>query len=306
MIKEKSVVARYSDQLFFTGPTILFFMMSLGVPFLFGIYVTFMDVPNIYEAASGGMQFTGLDNYVTAFQDENFWKALLLTVKYTVSTIFFVNAIGFALAYLVTSGIKGQNFFRTSLFTPNLIGGLLLGYIWQFIFSKSFTVLADNGLNLPLIGKVNMEWIGYWLADEQKAFYALVVVTVWQSAGYMMILYVAGFMNVPKDIIEASTIDGAGSFQRLLRITLPMMVPSFVVTIFLTLKGSFMVYDVNLSLTEGGPFNSTIMASMHVVRLAFNDSGYGVGQTEAFILFAVVAIVTGIQVYFSKKLEVEA
>lgn len=138
------------------------------------------------------------------------------------------------------------------------------------------------------------------------AFWAIVLVSVWQYAGYMMVIFIAGLMNVPKDIIEASTIDGAGMWMRLTRMILPLMVPSFIVTVFLTLKGTFMVYDLNYSLTQGGPFGSTTMVSMHVYNKAFRSYDYGVGQTEAFILFFMVAVITILQVYFSKKLEVES
>jgi raffinose/stachyose/melibiose transport system permease protein len=242
--------------------------------------------------------FVGLQNYIGALQDADFWAAMWVTVKYVLGTVFFSNILGFGLAYLVTSGVKGQNFFRTALFTPNLIGGLILGYIWQFVFVTS----------LPILGQqYNIDFLKLgWLGDEKLAFWALVIVTVWQQAGYMMIIFIAGIMNVPKDIIEASTIDGANGFQRLIHMTLPMMIPSFVVTVFLTLKGAFMVYDINYALTQGGPYGSTKMASMHVVGLAFSQNEFGLGQAEAIVLFAVVAVATGLQVYFSKRLEVEA
>lgn len=297
MISEKNTIKRLGNQLFFTGPTMIFFALSLLIPFTYGLYITFMQVPNIFASVSEGLKFIGLGNYIEALNDDKFWAAMWLTIKYVVYTIFLVNIAGFGLAYLVTSGIKAQNFFRTAIFTPNLIGGLLLGYIWQFIFVNTMTNIGES---------TGWDWLTGWLSDENKAFWAIVIVTIWQSAGYMMIIFVAGLMNVPKDIIEASTIDGASAFQRLVRITLPMMVPSFVVTVFLTLKSAFMVYDINFSLTEGGPYGSTVMVSMHVVKKAFSDQGYGIGQSEAIVLFIVVAIVTGLQVYFSKKMEVEA
>ncbi|RAV04733.1 carbohydrate ABC transporter permease [Paenibacillus sp. YN15] len=294
MIREKSAVKRLGNQLFFTGPTIAGFALALLIPFVYGFYLTLMNMTSPVSP----LEFAGLDNYAAAFRDTKFWSSMWLTIKYVAATIVFVNLIGFALAYLVTSGVKGQNFFRTAIFTPNLIGGLVLGYIWKFIFIQS----------LPNIGqKLNIEMLALgWLGDKAMAFWALVVVTIWQNAGYMMIIFIAGLINVPKDVLEAATIDGANTWQRLTRMILPLMVPSFVVTIFLTLKGAFMVYDLNFSLTEGGPFNSTMMVSMHVVQKAFMETNYGVGQAEAILLFAVVTVVTGLQVYFSKKKEVEA
>ncbi|MEY4480101.1 MAG: hypothetical protein RLZZ267_779 [Bacillota bacterium] len=294
MIAEKNPVKRLGNQLFFTGPTFFAFIMTLLVPFGYGLYLTLFEMAGVQSTPV----FVGLENYVMALQDTEFWASMWVTLKYVGATVIFVNILGFALAYLVTAGVKGQNFFRTALFTPNLIGGLVLGYIWQFVFVTSLPVFGERfDIEILKLG---------WLGDEVLAFWALVIVTIWQSAGYMMIIFIAGIMNVPKDIIEASTIDGANAWQRLINMTLPMMVPSFVVTIFLTLKGAFMVYDINYALTQGGPYGSTKMASMHVVGLAFDQSNFGLGQAEAIVLFAVVAIATGLQVYFSKRLEVEA
>lgn len=294
MIREKNTAKRLGNQLLFTGPTIIGFCLALLIPFIYGFYLTLMKMTSPISP----LEFAGLNNYRIAFHDTKFWSSMWLTLKFVAATIVSVNVVGFALAYLVTSGVKGQNFFRTAIFTPNLIGGLVLGYIWKFIFIQS----------LPNIGeKLNIEMLALgWLGDKVMAFWALVVVTIWQNAGYMMIIFIAGLINVPKDVLEAATIDGANTWQRLTRMILPLMVPSFVVTVFLTLKGAFMVYDLNFSLTEGGPFNSTMMVSMHVVQKAFMETNYGVGQAEAILLFAVVTIVTGLQVYFSKKREVEA
>lgn len=294
MLKEKSLIKRIGNQLFFTGPTMIVFMIALLVPFAYGFYLTLMNMTSPVSP----LEFSGIENYITAFKDSQFWDSLWLTVKYVGATIVLVNVIGFVMAYLVTSGIKSQNFFRTALFTPNLIGGLVLGYIWQFVFVQSLPAIGEKlGIELLRLG---------WLGDEHLAFWALVIVTIWQSAGYMMIIFIAGLISVPKDVIEASTIDGANLWQRLIKMTLPLMIPSFVVTVFLTLKSAFMVYDINFSLTEGGPFNSTMMVSMHVVQKAFLETNYGVGQAEAIILFVIVAAVTGVQVYFSKKMEVQS
>lgn len=290
----KGKLNRLGNQLFFTGPTIFFFALAVIVPFVYGFYLTLTDMPT----PSSPAVYSGFHNYVDAFHDDKFWASLWLTVKYVGATVVLVNVIGFALSYLVTSGLRSQNFFRTAYFTPNLIGGLVLGYIWQFIFVQS----------LPTIGeKLGSDWLRLgWLGDEHMAFWAIVIVTIWQSAGYMMIIFIAGLISVPKDMIEAATIDGASGWQRLTRMVLPMMTPAFIVTIFLSLKNAFMVYDLNFSLTQGGPFGSTTMVSMHVVQKAFIEYKYGIGQAEAIVLFVIVALVTGFQVYFSKRMEVEA
>lgn len=294
MNNRKQKWASFGNSVFFLGPTTLFFAITVLIPFIYGIYVTFMQMND----PTSTPVFAGLLNYQNAFQDAQFWTSLWLTFRYVAGTIFFVNLVGFGLAYLVTSGIRIQNFMRTAYFTPNLIGGLVLGYIWQFVFVQSLPAIGD---------KLGIEWLKLgWLGDEHMAFWSLVIVTIWQSAGYLMIIFIAGLISIPKDVIEAATIDGATPFRKLIHITLPLMVPSFVVTTFLSLKNAFMVYDLNFSLTQGGPYNSTMMVSMHVVQKAFVESNYGVGQAEAILLFLIVVVVTGLQVYFSKKMEVAA
>ncbi|GGG22427.1 ABC transporter permease [Paenibacillus abyssi] len=283
---------RLGNQLFFTGPTMIFFSIALLIPFVYGFYLTLMKMATPVSP----MEYAGVENYLRAIRDNKFWDSMWLTIKYVGATIVLVNVTGFALAYLVTSGLRKQNFFRTAFFTPNLIGGLVLGYIWQFIFVRSLPTLGEKlGVELFRLG---------WLGDANLAFWALVIVTVWQSAGYMMIIFIAGLISIPRDVIEASTIDGANSWQRLTRMTIPLMVPAFVITVFLSLKNAFMVYDLNFALTGGGPYDSTKMVSMHVVQKAFIENNYGVGQAEAIILFVIVAVVTGVQVYYSKKMEV--
>lgn len=231
-------------------------------------------------------------------QDEKFWTSIWLTIKYVAASVLLINVLAFALAYLVTTGVRGQNFFRASFFSPNLIGGLVLGFIWQFIFN----------IFLPSIGETyNWElFTKTWLGDETKAFWALVIVTVWQYTGYMMVIFIAGLMSVPKDVLEAAKIDGTGGLKLVVNMILPLMIPSFIITVFLSLQRSFMVYDVNYALTGGGPFGSTVMASMHVYDKAFQRFDYGVGQAEAIVLFVIVAAITITQVYLTKRMEVEA
>jgi len=290
----KKVLVKLGNQLFFTLPTILVFSLAILIPFIYGFYLTFMKMPTIISTP----EFTGLGNYQKVFSDPKFWTSLGLTIKYVLASIVFVNVVGFVLAYLVTSGIRGQNFFRTALFTPNLIGGLVLGYIWQFIFVQTLPMIGNNlGIEILRLG---------WLGDETLAFWAIVIVTVWQLGGYMMIIFVAGFVALPKEVLEASTIDGTNPLQRLWHVILPLMAPAFVITIFMTLKSAFMVYDINYALTDGGPYDSTVMVSMHIVRKAFVQNNYSIGQAEAIILFVIVTIVSGIQVYLGKKREVEA
>ncbi|QSF45301.1 carbohydrate ABC transporter permease [Paenibacillus tianjinensis] len=294
MIKEKGKWNRIRTRLLFTGPTLFAFLTVMMVPFLYGIYLTFTN----WDGISTTHSLVGFQNYSAVFKDIVFWKTFGLTLKYVAFTVILVNAVAFLLAYSLSRGIKGQNVFRAGFFIPNLVGGIVLGLIWQFIFSNVLVYVGQK-TGIPILSTS-------WLADPDKAFWSLVIVTVWQYAGYMMVIYIAGLMSVPNDILEAASIDGASGWTRMSRMILPLMVPSFIVCIFLTLQRGFMVYDVNLSLTKGGPFKSTEMVSMHVYEKAFLSRDYGLGQAEALVLFLLVAAITLLQVYFSKKLEVEA
>lgn len=291
--QEKTLLAKLKTYLIFAGPTTFAFLTVIILPFLYGIYLTFTD----WNGISATHAFVGFSNYLQVFKDKVFWTSFLLTLKYVFFTVILINVIAFFLAYMLTSGAKGQNFFRAGFFTPNLIGGILLGFIWQFIFSNILVYLGKS-YDIQILS-------GSWLSDPDKAFWALVIVTVWQYTGYMMVIYISGFMNIPRDLLEAASIDGANTYQRLKNVILPLMVPSFTISVFLTLQRGFMVYDINLALTNGGPYKSTELISLHIYNTAFLSQQYGIGQAEAFFLFFVVAAVTLLQVYFSKKLEVE-
>ena len=291
--QEKTLLSKLKTLLIFAGPTTFAFLTVIILPFLYGIYLTFTD----WDGISATHAFVGFSNYLQAFKDKVFWTSFLLTLKYVFFTVILINVIAFFLAYVLTSGLKGQNFFRAGFFTPNLIGGVLLGFIWQFIFSE-ILVYFGKSYNVPIFSNS-------WLSDPDKAFWALVIVTVWQYTGYMMVIYIAGLVNIPRDLLEAASIDGANSYQRLKNVILPLMVPSFTISVFLTLQRGFMVYDINLALTNGGPYKSTELISLHIYNTAFLHQQYSTGQAKAIFLFFVVATVTLLQVYFSKKLEVE-
>ena len=278
----------------FALPGMFCFAAVVIVPFLYGVYLTLTD----WNGVSSVKNFVGLSNFVGVMQDSQFWTSLLLTFKYVVFVVVIVNVLAFGIAYLLTRGIKGQNFFRAGFFTPNLIGGLVLGYIWQFVFSRVFVGIGEaTGWSL---------FEASWLSDPNLAFAALVLVSVWQLSGYMILIYVAGFMGLSQDVMEAASIDGATGWVKLRSIILPLMMSSITICLFLTLSRAFMVYDVNLSLTAGAPYGTTEMAAMHVYEKAFTSRQFGVGQAEALILFVIVAIISGIQVYLTKRQEVEA
>ena len=278
----------------FALPGLFCFLAVVIVPFIYGVYLTLTD----WDGVASVKNFVGLENFGGVMIDSQFWTSLLLTFKYVVFVVVIVNVIAFAIAYLLTRGIKGQNFFRAGFFTPNLIGGIVLGYIWQFVFSRVFVSIGETtGWKL---------FEASWLSDPTNAFVALVVVSVWQLSGYMILIYVAGFMGLNEDVMEAASIDGATGWVKLKSIVLPLMMPSITICLFLTLSRAFMVYDVNLSLTGGAPYGTTEMAAMHVYEKAFTSRQFGVGQAEALILFIIVAVISGLQVYLTKKQEVEA
>ncbi|MBP3488680.1 MAG: sugar ABC transporter permease [Roseburia sp.] len=278
----------------FALPGCLIFGAVVILPFLYGFYLTLTD----WDGVSKVKHLVGAANYMAAFSDTAFWSSMGLTLKYVVISVVLVNAVAFLLAYALTNGLKGQNFFRAGFFTPNLIGGVVLGFIWQFVFSRVLVNLGETtGWGL---------FSTSWLSDPDKAFWSLVVVTVWQLSGYMMLIYIAGFTGLSTDVLEAASIDGATGFQRMRRVILPLMVPSFVICLFFTLSRAFMVYDVNLTLTGGEPYGTTKLVAMYVYDKAFTSRNYGVGQAEALFLFAVVACISGVQIYLGKKKEVEA
>jgi len=278
----------------FAGPAMLFFCCVVIIPLIYGVYLTFTD----WNGLADTKNFVGLENYINTFKDTTFWETLLLTTGFTLLSVLFINVIAFFLAYLLTSGVRGQNFFRAGFFTPNLIGGLILGYIWQIFFSR---VIPSLYTVIP-IGLFQKSW----LSSPNMAFTSLVIVQTWQLSGYMLLIYISGFVGISEDVIEAANIDGANENQTTLHIRLPLMVPSFVVCLFLSLTRSFKVYDLNLSLTAGGPYNSTKMTAMHIYTQAFENHQFGIGQAEALIFFLVIAVISLTQTYIGKKQEVEA
>ena len=291
-MKQNTLSYKLKQYLMFGGVGTALFLAVVIAPFLYGLYLTLTS----WDGVSRAKPFVGFQNFVAAFQDTTYWQAMGRTVIYSVFAVILINIVAFALAYLVTSGVKGQNFFRAGFFVPNLIGGIVLGYVWQFVFNRAFVAIgkAIGGSSVSLLSSPN------------GAMFALILVSVWQYAGYMMLIYVAGFMSVSKDVQEASLIDGCTPGQAMKNVTIPLMRSSFVQCIFLSITRCFVVYDVNLSLTKGEPFGSSVMAAMHVYNQAFTYRNFGLGQAEAVILFLVCAIVGVTQVLVGKRGEVEA
>ncbi|HPJ02455.1 MAG TPA: sugar ABC transporter permease [Candidatus Limiplasma sp.] len=292
-MQEKSLLRRSGIFLAFNGVTLFAFTAVLIIPFLYGLFLTFTD----WNAISDTFSFVGFQNYAKVFSDKEFLRQFLITFKYVIISALLCNLLAFTLAYFLTSGIRAQNFLRGGFFIPNLIGGIILGYIWKFIFANVLTQ----------VGKAfNIAWLQTsFLTNPDRAIWAMIIVTVWQYAGYLMMIYIAGFVGIPRDVQEAADIDGAHGLRKLWRVTIPMMIPSFNICMFITMSRGFMAYDLNLSLTNGGPYGSTRLAAMHVYQKAFQSKLYGIGQSEAIVLFVVVAILSVTQLLINKKREVE-
>lgn len=278
----------------FTVPLLFVFTTVVIIPFVIGIGYSFVQWDGI---PANPKVFVGFDNFVQLFQDDRFIASSWNTVQFTVLSLIAVNVFGLLLSLLVTTKLRVSNAARTLFFMPNLIGGLILGYIWQFIFTDAFKLIGQK----TGLGSIFFNW----LLDPQFALYAMVIVFTWQMAGYTMIIYIAGIQGIPDDMIEAAKVDGANMWQRLTRIIFPLLMPSFTICFFLTLSGAFKMFDVNLSLTKGGPNNSTEMFAMNIFNEIFGYGHYGLGQAKAIVFFLVVAILTLTQVAITKRKEVQ-
>lgn len=293
--KRKRSFAARMHQLVFMGPATLFFTVIVVIPFLLSIYYGFTS----WNGVTSSVSWVGIDNYKEILMnDDGFRTSFWFTAKYMVAAVILTNLVGFGLALLLTQPLKTRNILRTIFFLPNVIGGLLLGFIWSFIFVKGFAAVGD----MTNIGFFQLPWLG----TEATAFWGIVIVSVWQLSGYLMIIYIAAIINVPSDMVEASRIDGASRLQMLRSIIIPLIMPAVTVCLFLTISWSFKVFDVNLSLTKGGPYGSTESVALNIYQEAFRNNRYGIGTAKALIFFLIVAGITMLQVYLTKKKEVEA
>lgn len=286
---------RYTKKWFwlFVLPILFAFTVVVIVPLVTGIYYSFTEWNGRVDQVPN---FVGLKNYVSVFKDQGFLNAFIFTTKFTLVSIVIVNVVGFSLALLVTRKLKMSNFMRTIFFMPNLIGGLILGFIWQFIFVGVFQTIGEH---------LNIFSLQGWLSNQKTGFWGLVIILTWQMAGYLMVIYIAALQNIPSELIEAAEIDGANSWEKTRHIIIPMVAPAVTISIFLTLANSFKLFDQNLALTNGGPGNSTEMLALNIYKTAFTFTKFGEAQAKSIIFFLVVAIVTLFQVYLGKKKEVE-
>ncbi|MBO7148933.1 MAG: sugar ABC transporter permease [Clostridia bacterium] len=279
----KKYVGKYFP--IFLFPTVIAFFVAFIAPFVIGLYLSFCDFTTVTNA-----RFIGLENYLRIFSESSdFLNALWFTVKFTVVSVISINVLAFALALILTRPMKGTSGFRTGFFMPNLIGGIVLGYIWQIIING---VLGYFGVDITYAAKY-----GFW---------GLVILTNWQQIGYMMIIYIAGIQNVPSDMLEAADIDGASYFQKLRYIIIPTVSSAVTICTFLTLSNSFKLFDQNLALTGGAPGNQTAMLALDIYKTFYNRVGSeGIGQAKAVIFFVIVALIALVQQYVTLSRDTE-
>ena len=271
----------------FLLPTLAAFIIGFIWPFIWGIYLSFHKFTTISKTT-----FVGFSNYVKVFEDATFVNAFWFTAKFTIVSTIVINVIAFMLALALTRGLKGTNVFRTVFFLPNLIGGIVLGYIWQILLNGILT-----NMGLPLLA-----------LNANYGFWGLIILMCWQQIGYMMIIYIAGLQNVPGDLLEAASIDGATSFQTLIKVKLPMVMPSITICSFLTLTNSFKLFDQNLALTGGEPAKASQMLALNIYDTFYARSGpqwKGIGQAKAVVFFLLVIAIALVQLYFTRRKEVQ-
>lgn len=283
-------------------PAVILFLFVILIPFIMGVVYSFAGWKGTYFAGGDNVfqAWVGFDNYVSAFTNPKFQAAFVYTIKFTVVAVISVNVVAFGLALMITNIGKGAGIFRTIFFLPNLLGGLALGFIWQFIFQIIFSqILFGEG------GVISIPFLTNMTQDNTKALFALAMLVTWQMAGYMMIIYINGLNNIPGDLYEAAQIDGASAFQRFRVITLPMLMPAFTVVFFMTLANCFKLLDANIALTDGE--FGTRMLAMQILRTVKETTppDYGQAQAQAVIFFVLIASVTLVQVSITKKREVE-
>ena len=270
---------------FFTLPTLIAFLLAFFIPFLMGIYLSFNTFTTVTNA-----RWAGVTNYVRAFaEDNNFLNATIFTAKFAVVSVILINVFAFSLALLLTRKMRGENGFRTVFFMPNLIGGIVLGYIWQLIFNG---ILINFGVDITY--------------SANYGFWGLIILMNWQMVGYMMVIYIAGIQGIPAELMEAAKIDGANSWQVLKNITIPLVMPAVTICTFLTVTNSFKLFDQNLALTAGAPARASAMLALDIFNTFYGRTGYeGVGQAKAVIFFLFVALIVLLQLRSSRSMEIE-
>jgi len=282
------------DDIIFIGPALFIFLLIVLSSFALGIYYSFTE----WNGVSKDTVWVGLENYRYIFRDDpNVARSAWFTLRFTITTTIISNILGLGFALLVTQPIRGARVYRAVFFLPNVIGGIILGFIWRFIFGTAFGSLAA----MTGIGFFSLPWLG----TPATGFWATVIVFVWKTSGYLMVIYIAAIMTIDENLIEAAKIDGASWWQSLVRITMPLITPAFTICLFLMLSWSSKLFDVIFALTQGGPFGSTEAFALNIYKEAFEYNNYGLASAKAVIFFIVVSAITLLQVNATKRMEIE-
>lgn len=279
----------------FTLPAIIAILLFVEIPFIMSVAYSFTKWNGLDKVP----KFIGLENYKEMLTDDKVMvQALIFTFIFTIFFVIAVNVIALLLAIVLDSKIAGRNIFRAAFYIPNIISLIVIGYIWRFIFSNGFESFGQ----LTNLGIFTLSWLG----DSKLAFISIILVSVWQATGFYMVIYIAGLQTVPKELIEAAYIDGAGSFRRFTAVVLPLIMPSITVCVFYSISNGFKIFDIILSLTSGGPGTATTSIALDIYKTAFNDNRFGYGAAKSVLLFAIILVVTIFQLTVFKKKEVEA
>lgn len=289
-----SKLRRLIPHFVFLGPSTIIFIIIMLVP----IFLTFGYSFTNWNGISGKADFVGLKNFITIFSGEGtFLDSFWFTFGIAIIVFILTNLLGIALAVVLTSRIPGSNWFRAIFFLPNTMGGVLLGFIWRFIFVVGFAFIGET-LGLKLF---QLQWLGTF----KTASAGLVIVSVWQSVGYVMVIMIAGLVGVPQDLLESATLDGANAWQNLIRVRLPLCMPYITICLFWTLSNALKMFDLNVALTKGGPYGSTTSMAFNIYNDAFANNKFGLATAEALIFSLIILIVTSLQLYLSKKAEAD-
>lgn len=284
-------------------PAIVLFVVVIVLPFIMGVTYSFTAWRGSYFKGSEHWwgALVGFSNYFKVFRSEKFLSALWYTLKFTFVAVIMKNIVSLGLAMMVKKAGRGKGFFRTVYFFPNLLGGLAMGFVWSFIFQNIFSMVLFGGDSV-----ISIPFLCDMLQDSNKAVFAMALMATWQSAGYMLLIYLNGLNNIPEDLYEAASIDGASAWQKFKHITMPMLMPAFTIVFFLTLSGSFKMLDENLALTNGNFGTRMLSLQILLSTRETTPANYGMAQAQAVIFFILIAVISIAQVIVTKRKEIEA
>lgn len=291
--RTKKLPKEFKYYFIFMGPAILLFSTLFVVPFFGEIYYSFTN----WNGIDKRYDIVGIRNYFRAFQDKGYWKSVWFTIRFSALSVLFSNLIAFGWAYVLSKPIPFRNFWRAVIFLPRIIGGVVLGYLWRFIFQNAFVQFGDA---------TGLSWFSQnWFTTPESSFTALVIVFTWTLSGYLMLIYSAGFASIPGDLQEAAIVDGASPLQVLRNVIIPMIMPSITQCLFIAINWTMLLYDTNISLTDGNPYRSSEGVTMNIYATAYRSNQIGYGAAKSCIFILIIVTITMIQIYATSKREVE-